>query len=243
MKFVVVTLFPGYLAGPLDSGILKRARDEARIAVELVDLREFGEGRHRVVDDYPFGGGAGMVMKPGPVVAAIEAVRTAEPGCRVVLLTPQGRPFRQETAAAFAREECLALVCGRYEGFDERIRAFCDDEVSLGDFVLMGGEAAALAVIEASARLVPGVLGAAESADRESLAGGLLEYPQYTRPRRFRGVDVPEVLLGGNHAEIEAWRRRESIERTARRRPDLLEQARLVPEEEAARRARGRESG
>jgi len=239
VRFVVLTLFPEYFRGPLDVGILKRAREEGHVEVSLVDLRSFGEGRHRMVDDYPFGGGAGMVMKPGPVVAAVEAVRAAEPGCRVVLLTPQGRPYRQEEAAGFAREECLVLVCGRYEGFDERIRGFCDDEVSIGDFVLMGGDAAALAVIESVARLVPGVLGAAESTARESLADGLLEYPQYTRPRSFRGVVVPEVLLSGNHAEIEAWRRRQAIERTARRRPDLLDRAPLTPEEdEVARRAR-----
>ncbi len=239
MRFVVLTLFPEYFSGPLDVGILKRAREEGRVEVSLVDLRPFGEGRHRIVDDYPFGGGAGMVMKPGPVVAAVEASRAAAPGCRVVLLTPQGRPYRQEDAAEFAREECLVLVCGRYEGFDERIRGFCDDEVSIGDFVLMGGDAAALAVIESVSRLVPGVLGAAESTASESLADGILEYPQYTRPRSFRGMVVPEVLLSGNHAEIEAWRRREAVERTARRRPDLLERAPLTLEEdELARRAR-----
>jgi tRNA (guanine37-N1)-methyltransferase len=233
VRVAVVTLFPEYFQGPLEAGILGRARAEGRLAVDVVDLRPFGEGRHRVTDDYPFGGGAGMVMKPGPVVAAVEAVRTERPGCRVVLLTPQGRPFRQETAREFAGVEHLALVCGRYEGFDERIRAFCDDEVSIGDFVLMGGEVAALAVIEAAARWIPGVLGAAASPLDESLTEGLLEYPQYTRPRSFRGLDVPDVLLGGNHAEIGAWRRREAVVRTARRRPDLLEDTRLSPEERA----------
>lgn len=229
----MITLFPEYFRGPLDAGILGRARDGGAVAVDPVDLREFGEGRHRIVDDYPFGGGAGMVMKPGPVVAAIEAVRAARPGCRIVLLTPQGRPFRQQTARELSRLTCVALICGRYEGFDERIRGFCDDQISVGDFVLMGGEAAALAVIEATARLLPGVLGAAESHVEESLAEGLLEYPQYTRPRAFRGLAVPEVLLGGHHGEIAAWRRREAVVRTARSRPDLLEAADLSAEERA----------
>lgn len=233
MRFSVVTLFPEYFRGPLEAGILGRAREEGKVAVDLVDLRTFGEGRHRITDDYPYGGGAGMVMKPGPAVGAIEAVRGQWPGCRVVLLTPQGRLFSQGAAREFSLEPCLALVCGRYEGFDERIRAFCDDEVSLGNFVLMGGEAAALAVIEATARLVPGVLGAAASPEEESLAEGLLEYPQYTRPRNFRGLEVPEVLLGGHHAEIAAWRRRQAVARTARRRPDLLAGACLTPQERA----------
>ncbi len=233
MRFVVVTLFPEFFRGPLEAGILGRAREEGTVSVEVVDLRPFGEGRHRITDDYPFGGGAGMVLKPGPVVAAIEAVREANPGCRVALLTPQGRPLGQETAREWAGVDCLALICGRYEGFDERIRGFCDAEVSVGDFVLMGGEVGALAVIEATARFVPGVLGAAESSEEESLSGGLLEYPQYTRPRSFRGLEVPEVLLGGHHGEIAAWRRQQSVVRTARRRPDLLERAGLTPEERA----------
>jgi len=233
VRFVVVTLFPEFFRGPLEAGILGRAREEGKVSVELVDLRPFGEGRHRITDDYPFGGGAGMVMKPGPVVAAIEAVREGNRGCRVALLTPQGRPLRQERVRELAGVECLALVCGRYEGFDERIRGFCDDEVSLGDFVLMGGEVAALAVIEATARLVPGVLGAAESPEEESLSEALLEYPQYTRPRSFRGLEVPEVLLGGHHGEIAAWRRRQAVTRTAVRRPDLLETAQLTGEERA----------
>jgi len=231
VRIAVVTLFPEYFRGPLEAGILGRAQGEGKIAVETVDLRPYGEGRHRITDDYPFGGGAGMVMKPGPVVDAVEAVRNASPGCRVVLLTPQGRPFCQSTAREFSALGQLALVCGRYEGFDERIRAFCDDEVSVGDFVLMGGEAAALAVIEATVRLIPGVLGAVESAIEESLAQGLLEYPQYTRPRSFRGLEVPEVLLGGNHGEIAAWRRREAVIRTARRRPELLNSVELSPGE------------
>ncbi len=233
MKVTVVTLLPGFFRGPLEVGILGRAAEAGLLSFEVVDLRGYGEGRHRITDDTPYGGGAGMVMKPGPVVAAVEAVRAAGPRCRVVLLTPQGRLLTQEVARELAGEEHLALVCGRYEGFDERIRGYCDDQVSVGDFVLMGGEAAALCVIEAATRLLPGVLGDDHSSVEESLAGGLLEYPQYTRPREFRGEGVPEVLLGGNHGAIAAWRRQQAVVRTARRRPDLLVRATLTPAERA----------
>jgi len=234
LKVAVITLFPEFFRSPLATGILGRARETGQLVTELVDLRRFGEGRHQITDDYPFGGGAGMVLKPGPVVAAIESVRAAVPGCRVVLLTPQGRLFRQPVArelAAVGVAGGLALVCGRYEGYDERIRSWCDDELSLGDFVLMGGECAALAILEATARLVPGVLGDHASTQEESLSEGLLEYPQYTRPREFRGAAVPEVLLGGHHAEIAQWRRAQSLLRTARRRPELLADADLTPDE------------
>lgn len=234
MKVSVITLFPEFFGSPLQTGILGRACSEGQVEVVLVDLRRFGEGRHQTTDDYPFGGGAGMVLKPGPVVAAIESVRAAEPCCRVVLLTPQGRLFRQSVARELAGVGLaggLALVCGRYEGYDERIRSYCDDEVSIGDFVLMGGESAALAILEATARLVPGVLGDHDSTREESLSDGLLEYPQYTRPREFRGAEVPEVLLGGNHAVIAAWRRTQSLLRTAHRRPELLQGAELTAAE------------
>ncbi len=244
MKVSVVTLFPEYFRGPLETGILGRAAQDGLVDVEVVDLRRFGEGRHQVTDDYPFGGGAGMVMKPGPVVGAIDQVRARRPGARVALLSPQGRRFDQGVAREYAVLEAFALVCGRYEGFDERVRAFVDDELSVGDFVLMGGEAAALAVIEAAARLVPGVLGDARSPDEESHADGLLEYPQYTRPREFRGLAVPEVLLSGHHGRIAAWRREQAVIRTARRRPDLLERADLTDaERELARRAREGDPG
>ncbi len=244
MKVSVVTLFPEYFRGPLETGILGRAAQDGLVAVEVVDLRRFGEGRHQVTDDYPFGGGAGMVMKPGPVVDAIDRVRVRRPGARVAPLRPQGRRFDQGVAREYAALDAFALVCGRYEGFDERVRAFVDDELSVGDFVLMGGEAAAMAVIEAAARLVPGVLGDARSPDEESHADGLLEYPQYTRPREFRGLAVPEVLLSGHHGRIAAWRREQAVIRTARRRPDLLARADLTDaERELARRARGTVSG
>lgn len=245
-EFAILTLFPGFFEGPLRTGILGRALETGLISAEILDLRPFGEGRHRITDDYPFGGGAGMVMKAGPVVAGIEAARDARPNSRVILLTPQGRLFRQPVARELADEvqrTPLVLVCGRYEGFDERIRAYCDDEISVGDVVLMGGEVAALLVVEAVARLLPGVLGASESPVEESLSEGLLEYPQYTRPRDFRGARVPDVLLNGNHAAVRAWRRRQSLLRTASRRPDLFESAPLTEEERQWARVAAQEGG
>lgn len=245
MKVSVVTLFPDYFRGPLAAGILGRAVEAGLVEFEVRDLRPYGEGRHRITDDTPYGGGAGMVMKAGPVVAAMEDVRGSGPSCRVVLLTPQGRLLSHDVARELSGEAHVALVCGRYEGFDERIRGYCDDQVSVGDFILMGGEAAALCVIEAATRLLPGVLGDDHSSVEESLAGGLLEYPQYTRPRVFRGAGIPEVLLGGNHAAIEAWRRRQAVVRTARKRPDLLARAPLTEaERELGRRVlAGEEAG
>lgn len=222
MRFRVLTLFPALVDGAVSEGILGRALEEGLLEFTASDIREFGEGRHRVVDDTPYGGGVGMVMKASVVVPAIEAERAADPETRVVLLTPQGRKFTQEVAGEYSLLPSLTLVCGRYEGFDERVLEFVDEELSLGDFVLMGGEVAALAVIEAVARLVPGVLGDPDSAKDDSHAEGLLEYPQYTRPRDFRGLVVPEVLLGGNHAEIERWRREKALEKTGARRPDLV---------------------
>ena len=231
MKFNVITLFPEFFESPLKAGLMGKALDGALVEVSFTDLRAFGEGRHKTTDDTPFGGGAGMVMKPGPVVAAIEAVRAEDPETSVVLLTPQGELFSHERARTLSEERSLTFVCGRYEGFDERIRAFVDYELSIGDFVLMGGEVATLAIMEAAARFVPGVLGDSASTEEESHSTGLLEYPHYTRPREFRGMEVPEVLLSGNHAEIEKWRRARSVERTAKSRPDLLEFADLTPEE------------
>ena len=231
MRFKVVPLFPAFIEEAVRHGILGKGLTENLLSVEAVDLRPFGEGRHRTTDDTPYGGGAGMVMKPGPVVKAIEELRQRDPAARVVLLTPQGRPFDQGQARRLAGFSSVAFVCGRYEGFDERIRDWADEELSLGDFVLMGGEAAALAIADAVARLVPGVLGDLSSTEEESMSGGLLEYPQYTRPRVFRGKEVPEELLSGNHAHIAKWRRLMSILRTAQRRPDLLEKAGVDPKE------------
>lgn len=219
----VLTLFPRMVAAPLEESILGKAREKGLLRVQVTDIRDFAEGRHRVTDDVPYGGGAGMVMKPEPLVAAIEAAKGRDPAARVVLMSPQGRRFDQEKAAELLALGRLILVCGRYEGVDERVMDWIDEELSLGDFVLTGGEFAALAVIDAVARLLPGVLGNAESAASESFTGeGLLEGPQYTRPPEFRGRRVPEVLLSGDHARIAAWRREQALERTRKRRPDLL---------------------
>lgn len=233
MRFDVLTIFPGMFAGPLDESILRRARDAALLEVHLHDLRQWATDRHRTVDDYPFGGGPGMVMKPEPLFAAVEAVQPlAEPRATVVLLTPQGRRLDRALASEFAALPRLLLICGRYEGVDERVREHLVDlEVSVGDVVLSGGELPALLLIDAVTRLLPGVLGGEGSLEEESFEGGLLEYPQYTRPAEFRGWTVPDVLLSGHHAEIERWRRRQRLLRTSERRADLLAQADLTDEE------------
>jgi tRNA (guanine37-N1)-methyltransferase len=232
VEVAVLTLFPRLIAGPLGESLLGKAQEKGLLRVRVMDIRDFAAGKHRVTDDVPYGGGAGMVMKPEPLVAAIEAALAALPAARVVLLSPQGRRFDQRKAEELAAGDRLVLVCGRYEGVDERVLAYVDEELSLGDFVLQGGEVAALAVIEAAARLVPGVLGNEESAERESFAPEmLLEGPQYTRPPGFRGAAVPEVLLSGDHARIARWRRRNALLRTRERRPDLFEKLRLSPED------------
>ena len=208
----VLTLFPRMIAAPLDESILGKARAKGLLRVQVTDIRAFAEGKHRVTDDVPYGGGAGMVMKPEPLVLAIESARAREPAAHVVLMSPQGRRFDQRKAQELAGRGKLILVCGRYEGVDERVLSFVDEELSLGDFVMTGGEFAALAVIDAMARLCPGVLGNAESPLLESFAGeGLLEGPQYTRPPEFRGRKVPEILLSGDHAKIAAWRVAEGV--------------------------------
>ena len=220
MRIDVVTLFPEMFA-PLAHSILGRAVDRGRLTVSYVNPRDFTDDRHRTVDDYPYGGGPGMVMKPGPIFAAVESVATPESD--VILLGPAGRVFKQAVAAELAEREHLILICGHYEGVDERVREhLATDELSIGDYVLTGGELAAMVVIDAVGRLLPGVLGHAESAGDESHSHGLLEYPQYTRPPEFRGWAVPERLLSGHHAEIAKWRRRQSLEITAARRPDLM---------------------
>lgn len=233
MRFDIVTLFPELFETFLATSFVGRAMKGGELSVRFRSPREDGLGKHRSVDDTPYGGGSGMVMRVDVLVAAMEALDTAaaaagEPKARRVLLTPQGKPFAQPSAVRFSTEAAIMLVCGRYEGFDERIRSFVDEEISLGDFVMTGGEVAAMAIIEASIRLVPNVLGNAESIREESHGdGGLLEYPQYTRPAEFRGHDVPTVLAGGNHAEIAKWRNEQSLARTKLRRPDLLEPARV----------------
>ena len=232
MRFEIVTLFPE-LFDVLSTGLLGKAREAGTLEVHTITPRRFTTDRHRTVDDAPYGGGSGMVLMPGPIGDALDhldELRGGKPTHRV-LLTPQGAPFTQSHAQRFSALGSLTLVCGRYEGFDERIRGLVDEEVSLGDFVLLGGEVPALAIIEATARLLPGVLGNEDSAADESHADGLLEYPQYTRPEVFRGEKVPEVLRSGNHAAIARWRRKESLRRTLKRRPDLLDKADLSDED------------
>ncbi len=230
MQVEILTLFPRMCEGYLAESILGKARESGLLAVRVTDVREYAEGRHRVTDDAPYGGGAGMVMKPEPLGAAIEAARERLPGAPVVLTSPRGRILDQDLARRFAEGRRLVLVCGRYEGVDERVTRIVDMEVSVGDFVLTGGELAALCVVDAAARLVPGVLGNEASAGSESFAGGqaVLEHPHYTRPPEFRGMRVPEVLLSGDHRRIERWRRRESLRATRDRRPELFEKLQLT---------------
>jgi tRNA (guanine37-N1)-methyltransferase len=224
VDFTVVTLFSEMFDSPLSHSILKKARERNLISVDFVDPRKYATDRHRTTDDYPYGGGHGMVMKVEPLSAAIEEARRRHSRSHVVLLSPQGNVFRQKTAERFARESHIVLVCGRYEGFDERVKSFVDEELSVGDYTLSGGEPAALIVIDAVTRLIPGALGNQASAADESFSAGLLEYPQYTRPENFRGMKVPEVLLSGDHEKIREWRRAQSLAITRERRPDLVAQ-------------------
>src|SRR5690242_9609408 len=220
MKIDVLTLFPAMFAGPLDEGIIKRARADKLLDLAIHNLRDHTHDRHRTVDDKPFGGGPGMLLKPEPIFEAVE--KLAREKTRVILLSPSGRTFTQAIAGELAGEEHLLLICGSYEGFDERVReALADDELSIGDYVLTNGGLPAMVIIDAVSRLLPGALGDEESSRDESFNRGLLEYPQYTRPAEFRGMKVPDVLLSGNHAQIEQWRREQSEQRTLERRPDL----------------------
>jgi tRNA (guanine37-N1)-methyltransferase len=224
VRIDVVTIFPELIEVPLRTSIIGRAADAGIVDFGVHDLREHGLGRHRSVDDYPYGGGAGMVMRPEPLFAAIEPLRAA--GAHVILLDPAGERLTDRMARELAALPHLALVCGRYEGVDERIRELVDREVSIGDYVLTGGELPALVLVDAVVRLVPGAISQASHED-DSFASGLLEYPQYTRPESFRGLDVPPVLLSGNHGEVDRWRRREALRRTLERRPDLLDEGTL----------------
>ncbi|HET8586870.1 MAG TPA: tRNA (guanosine(37)-N1)-methyltransferase TrmD [Candidatus Limnocylindria bacterium] len=230
LRVDVVTLFPELFGAPLTTSVIGRAAERGIVRFDVHDLREHGLGRHRSVDDYPYGGGAGMVLRPEPLFAAVEPLRAA--GAHVVLMDAAGQPLTDALARELARFPRLAVVCGRYEGVDERARALADREVSIGDYVLTGGELPALVLIDAVARLVPGVIEAA-SHEGDSFATGLLEHPQYTRPASFRGRDVPPVLVSGDHGAVERWRRREALRRTLQRRPDLLVDAPLSDEDRA----------
>jgi tRNA (guanine37-N1)-methyltransferase len=220
MQVHVISLFPEYFTGPLDCGPTRVVREAGGLTVDIVNPREFTSDAHRTVDDYPFGGGAGMVMKPEPLAAAIESAR--RPGSCVALLSPQGEALDQDMAVELSRKADLILVCGRYKGVDQRVVALCDREVSIGDYVLAGGEAAAVVIIEAVARLLPGAVGDEDSVATDSFSAGILDAPYYTRPREFRGSEVPEVLVSGDHAAVAGWRRQQALLATVRRRPELL---------------------
>ena len=233
MKFDIVTIFPRMIDAGLEEGVVGRARERGLLDIAVHNLRDFTTDRHHVVDDVPFGGGPGMVMKPEPLFAAMDAIvaRRGQPGA-VVLLTPAGRAFSQREAKRFAKLGHVAVLCGRYEGIDERVRErWATDEVSIGDYVLSGGELPALVIIDAVARLVPGVVGDEQSVEGDSFERGLLDYPHYTRPAEFAGMRVPEVLTSGHHGEIRRWRRQQALKRTFERRPDLVETAGLDDEE------------
>ncbi len=220
MKIDVMTLFPGMFSGPLDESIIKRARDKGLLVLGIHNLRDYTHDRHKTVDDKPFGGGPGMLLKPEPLFEAVESLTSEQ--THVVLLTPSGRRLNQALVRDLTRHSHLLLVCGSYEGFDERIRSLADDELSIGDYVLTNGALPAMVIIDAVTRLLPGVLGDEESVVQESFSNDLLEYPQYTRPADFRGMTVPDVLISGHHAEIAKWRLEQSELRTRQRRPDLL---------------------
>ncbi len=233
MRFDILTLFPGMFSSPLQESILAKAIEKRLIEVRTINLRDFAPDKHQVVDDAPYGGGQGMVMKVEPIARAIEQLKAEDPSAWTIYLTPEGKRFHQEMAKQLSTRSHLILLCGRYEGVDERVRQyFVDEEISIGDYVLTGGELAAMVLLDAITRLLPGVLGSERSAEEDSFQDSLLEYPQYTRPAHFRGYDVPEVLLSGNHQAISRWRRREAIKRTWMRRPDLLRKASLSEEDQ-----------
>ena len=233
MRFDILTLFPEMFSSPFQTSIVGKAVEKGLIEITVANIRDFALDKHRVVDDAPYGGGQGMVMKVEPIARAIEWAKSQDPSAWTIYLTPQGEPFDQEKARTFSSQSHLILLCGRYEGVDERVREmFVDEEISLGDYVLTGGELAAMVVVDAVSRLLPGVLGSEQSAEEDSFTNFLLEYPHYTRPSDYRGHCVPEILLSGDHAAISLWRRQEALRRTWTRRPDLLSKATLSKQDE-----------
>ena len=233
MKIDILTLFPEMFESPFNYSIVKRAIEGGQVEINPINFREYGVGKHQMVDDTPYGGGAGMLLKPEPIFEAIEEIEKNDPGIkkRVILMDPAGKPFNQEMAEEFSKEEHLVFICGHYEGYDERVRTLVTDEVSLGDYVLTGGELAAMVMVDTTVRLLPGVVGNESSIIDDSHSTGLLEHPHYTRPATYRGMDVPLVLTSGNHGLIEEWRHKESLRRTFQRRPDLIEGIDLTDKE------------
>ena len=232
MNFDLITIFPGMFDSPLDESIIKKAREKGLVTISVHDLRDYAEGRHRVTDDYPYGGGEGMVMKADPIIKAIKAVKEKRKEAKTVLLTPQGEMLNQALIKELSQEKSLIIICGRYEGVDERIRLhYVDKEISIGDYVLTGGELPAMVLIDAVARLIPGVVGNEDSVKNDSFYSCLLDYPQYTRPPEIEGKTVPEVLLSGDHEKIRVWRRREALKQTLKKRPDLLREMKLTKED------------
>ena len=232
IRFDVLSIFPEMFISPLSFSLLKKAQEKGLLSINLHDIRNWAEDKHKMTDDAPYGGGCGMVMKVEPVEKALKAVKGSTDNSLVLLMTPQGETFNQKIAAELSGKEQIIIICGRYEGVDERIREhLVDREISIGDYILTGGELPALVLIDAVSRLIPGVLGNEESTVSESFSSGLLEYPQYTRPAEYKGWKVPDVLVSGNHAEIELWQKNESLQRTYKRRPDLLAKINLSPQE------------
>lgn len=234
MKIDILSLFPEMFDGPFGVSIIKRARENGLIDINTINIRDFAMDKHRITDDYPFGGGAGMVMKPEPITEAVESIcrRDGNPPETLILLSPQGEVFTQGIAIELAKLSHIVFICGHYEGIDERVReALVTREISIGDYVLTGGELPCMVVVDALARMIPGVLGEEESAVKDSFYDGLLEYPQYTRPREYHGLKVPEILLSGDHGKISRWRRQQTLKRTLERRPDLLKVDQLSPED------------
>lgn len=234
MRIDVLTLFPNMFAGPMGESIIGKAQEKGKLTLNVSNFREYSDNKHKTVDDYPYGGGAGMLLKVQPIYDNLQAIQNESPATkkRIILLDPAGQPFNQKLAAEFAQEEHLVFICGHYEGYDERIRTLVTDEVSLGDYVLTGGELGAMVMIDATVRLLPDVLGNESSATGDSYSNGLLEHPQYTRPPEFKGMEVPEILRSGNHQLIADWQLQESLRRTYLRRPDLLADVALTPQME-----------
>ncbi|MCX7719840.1 MAG: tRNA (guanosine(37)-N1)-methyltransferase TrmD [Dictyoglomus thermophilum] len=229
LRIDIITIFPEMFRGPFDVSILKKAQDRGFVEIKVHNLRDFTEDKHRTVDDYPYGGGSGMVMKPEPIFKAVRTLRKEK--SEVILLSPSGDLFNQKIAEELSKKDHLILICGRYEGVDERVKKIITREISIGDYVLTGGEIPAMVLVDAIVRLIPGVLGDPNSLKEESFQWGILEYPQYTHPREFEGMEVPEILLSGNHKEIRRWRRKEALRKTFLKRPDLLEKVELTQED------------